>query len=270
MRVFRTSVPRDLVWAKCLSLCSCFFQWQEPRLPRATEVWQAKDLEGVTFRDRTNLVVDFGCIKEHRLRSKRPKGTTMDGLIFPGSMSDVHTLQDSNLYGFLRPKAGVLHVTVKSWDLCQKLRLKFQTLDIHKPLWTGPVAGSSIFVPTMVTSLVTWSHLAKSLVRCQCLETALGNMEGLKLSFCCREIQKIDWTAWQVHSEWFTWNHMKENWNKSMNSENSDLTCVLISLFQFRSVAPLRVNCSMTEAKWILRKSISDFHRMCQCLLLFD
>ena len=58
---FWTSVPRDLVWAKHLSLCSpCFFQWQEPRLPRATEVWQAKDLEGVTFRDRTNLVVDFG------------------------------------------------------------------------------------------------------------------------------------------------------------------------------------------------------------------
>lgn len=127
----------------------------------------------------------------------------------------------------------------------------------------GASCGKLNFFPTMVTSLVTWSHLAKSLVRCQCLETALGNMEGLKLNLCCREIQKIDWTAWQVHSEWFTWNHMKENWQKSMNSENSDLTCVLISLFQFRSVAPLRVNCSMTEAKWILRKSISDFHRMC-------
>lgn len=146
MRVFWTSVPLDLVWAKRLSLCSpYFFQWQEPRLPRATEVWQAKDLERVTFRDRTNLVVDFGCKKEHRLRSKRPKGTTMDGLIFPASMSDVHTLQDSKLYWLFEPKAGVLHVTVKSWDLCQKLRLKFQTWDIHKPPWTGPVAGSSIF-----------------------------------------------------------------------------------------------------------------------------
>ena len=31
-------------------------------------------------------------------------------------------------------------------------------------------------------------HLAKSLVRCQCLETALGNMEGLKLNLCCRYI----------------------------------------------------------------------------------
>lgn len=83
----------------------------------------------------------------------------------------------------------------------------------------------------------------------------------------------MDWTAWQVHSEWFTWNHMKENWNKSMNSENSDFTCVFWSLSS--SSAAWR-HCGWT-APW-RRHSFEDLSRfphnvlynVCWCLLLFD
>ena len=183
-------------------------------------------------------------------------------------MSDVHTLQDSNLYGFWSPKQVYymwqwkVEIFARNWGWS----FKHETSTSH--FGWGQLREAQNFFPNdghfigHLESLgqefgqvpVPWNGAWKH-----------GRFETQSLLQRNSEnwLNSLTGSLWMVFHEVATWNHMKENWQNSMNSENSDFTCVLISLFQFRSVAPLRVNCSMTEAKWILRKSISDFHTMC-------
>lgn len=151
-------------------------------------------------------------------------------------MSDVHTLQDSKLYGFWSPKQVYymwqwkVEIVARNWGWS----FKHETSTSH--LGRGQLREAQNFFPAMVTSLVTWSHLAKSLVRCQCLETALGNMEGLKLNSCCRYIDSenglntLTGSLWRVFHEVATWNHMKENWQKIHEQKRIRISRVFWSL----------------------------------------
>lgn len=154
---------------------------------------------------------------------------------------------------------------------------KHETSTSH--LGRGQLREAQIFFPTMVTSLVTslvtWPRVWSG---ASALKRRLETWKVWNSIFVTDKFRKwieqpdrftLKSFSWSCNMKSYERESNKNPW-KSMNSENSDLTCVLISLFQFRSVAPLRVNCSMTEATWILRKSISNFHTMCQCLLLFD